>query len=294
MKRIILLVIALLLINNLTQAITQENIITMQIWPKSSLSDNAGIQTERNMPSRGDSVIRITDITEPSITIFKAKQSQEKTPAVIICPGGAYSYLAFNKEGTKIAEWFDTLGITGIVLKYHVPDQRENAFKDIQRAVRVVHYNSKEWNIDPNRIGVIGFSAGGHLCARLSGDFNNKSYEPIDDLDVLSCKPDFTILMYPAYLYDGQSGLKPEIKITSENPRTFIVQTQDDTIGVENSIYYYIALKNAGVQSELHVFPTGGHGYGMEPGENQAVSQWPKLCEQWLKQIGVIQKSTTP
>ncbi|MBN2589523.1 MAG: alpha/beta hydrolase [Sedimentisphaerales bacterium] len=293
MKRIVISAVILLGINNFTHASAEENVVVIRIWPKSTLSENAGLETESNMPSRGDDVIRITDITDPSITVFKSKQSQEKTPAVIICPGGGYSYLAFNKEGTKIAEWFNSLGITGIVLKYRAPNQRDNAFKDIQRAIRIVRDNAEGWNIDSKQIGVIGFSAGAHLCTRASGEYATNSYEPVDDKDTLSCKPDFAILMYPAYLYDGRNGLREDVKVSSQNPRTFIVQTQDDSIGVENSIYYYNALKNVGIQTELHIFPTGGHGYGMEPGENHTVSQWPKLCEKWLKQIGIIEKIPT-
>ena len=284
----------LLEFDNIAKANLEENAIVMQIWPESALGDNAGVETEKNMPSRGDGVIRISDITAPSITIYKPSQIKDKTPAVVICPGGGYNYVTFNKEGSRIAEWLNLLGITGIVLKYHTPNQRDNAFKDIQRAIRVVRHNAEEWNIDSKQIGAIGFSAGGHLCARVSGDFENKFYEPVDELDSISCKPDFTILIYPAYLYNGKGGLNEEIKVTSQNPRTFLIQTQDDVIGVENSIYYYLALKKASVQSEMHIFPTGGHGYSMESDPKHTVSQWPKFCEQWLHQIGILQTNTIP
>ncbi|MBN1974019.1 MAG: alpha/beta hydrolase [Sedimentisphaerales bacterium] len=303
MNRTLIITIILLTISSITGnrrsncfagAGKMDNAITMRIWPEKALGENAGVETERNEPSRGDGVIRVSNITDPTIIVFKAKQAQEKTPSVIICPGGGYNYLSFNKEGTVIADWLNSLGITAVVLKYRAPNQRENAFKDIQRALRVVRHNTEEFGIDPNQIGVMGFSAGAHLSARLSGDFKNKSYEQVDEKDALSCRPDFTILLYPAYLVDRQNSLQPDIKISPENPRTFIIQTQDDSIGVENSIYYYAALKKAGVQSELHLFPTGGHGYGMNPGENHAVSQWPKLCEQWLRQTGIIEKKTAP
>jgi acetyl esterase/lipase len=265
----------------------RDEVITLEIWPKSALDANASIETERPEPDRGDNVIRISNITDPTIMIFKAKQSETKRPAKIICPGGGYSYLAVNKEGTKIADWFNSLGITSIVLKYRVPNQRDNAFKDIQRAMRVVRFNANEWNVDPDKIGVIGFSAGAHLCARLSSDFDNKSYESVDEQDALSCRPDFTTLLYPAYLSDSCSVLRPDIKVSSKNPSAFIVQTQDDSVGVENSLYYYIALKNANVSSELHIFPSGGHGYGMEP-NNASLATWPELCEKWLCHIAII------
>ncbi len=265
----------------------QKNAIVMEIWPKSALGANAGLETETPGPDRRDNVIRVTNITDPTIMVFKAKKTESPAPAVIICPGGGYSYLSMNREGTYIAEWLNSIGITGIVLKYRAPNQRDNAFKDIQRAMRVVRSNAKELDIDPNKIGVIGFSAGAHLCGRLSGDFDNKIYEPVDEKDSLSSRPDFTMLIYPAYLFDGRSGLNPDIKVSAKNPSTFIVQTQDDTIGVENSLYYYIALKNARVSSELHIFPRGGHGYGMDTG-NSPVSVWPELCEKWLHQKGIM------
>jgi acetyl esterase/lipase len=265
----------------------RQDVLTLEIWPKSALASDASVETEKPEPDKGDGVIRLSNITAPTISMYKPKQLKSPAPAVLICPGGAYSYLAINKEGTKIADWFNSLGVTAIILKYRVPNQRDNAFKDIQRAMRLSRYNAKEWNIDPNKTGVIGFSAGAHLCARLSGDFDNKSYESVDEKDTLSCRPDFSILLYPAYLVDLQNNLNPEIKVTSKNPHTFIEQTQDDPIGVENSLYYYAALRKAKVSTELHIFPTGGHGYGMEPGIYPA-STWPQLCEKWLRQIGII------
>lgn len=265
-----------------------QDVMTRQIWPKSALAANASVETERPEPDRGDSVIRISNITDPTIMIFRPEQSQSKTPAVIICPGGGYSYLALNKEGTKIAKWFNSIGITAIVLKYRVPNLREDAFKDIQRAMRVIRSNADQWKIDPDKIGCIGFSAGAHLCARLSGDFDNKSYKSVDEKDALSARPDFSILMYPAYLVDSRNNLSREIKVSSKNPPAFIVQTQDDSVRVENSLYYYAALQKAKVSSELHLFPSGGHGYAMEAGD-ATVSIWPQLCEKWLRQNGFIE-----
>ncbi|MEJ2648297.1 MAG: alpha/beta hydrolase [Sedimentisphaerales bacterium] len=267
----------------------QDDAIILKIWSKSTLGEGAGAQTETLEPDRSDDVIRVSNITDPTIMVYKPKQVEVKTPAVVICPGGGYSYLAINKEGTEVANWFTSIGVTAIVLKYRAPNQRENAFKDIQRAIRVVRSNADEWQIETNRIGVIGFSAGAHLCERVSGEFDNRSYKPVDEKDSLSCRPDFTILLYPAYLYDGRSGLREDVKLSSKNPPTFIVQTQDDGIGVENSVYYYLALKKVGVSSELHVFPTGGHGYGIRPSKD-AVSHWPELCRQWLRQIGVLRE----
>lgn len=271
----------------------QDEVITLRIWSEKALNADVGVQTETNEPDRGDNVIRVANVTDPTIMVFKPKQAQGKTSAVVVCPGGGYSYLTINKEGTEIAEWLNSLGISAIVLKYRVPNQRENAFKDVQRAMRIVRYHAEEWEIETNQIGVMGFSAGAHLSARLSGDFDDTSYEHVDQKDTLSCRPDFTILLYPAYLVDSQNNLREDIKVGSENPPTFIVQTQDDGVGIKNSIYYYLALQKADIPSELHVFPTGGHGYGMRP-SSYAVSKWPILCEEWLRQIGMIGLKADP
>ncbi len=260
---------------------------SLKIWPDGTLGAEASLNSETSQPAQDDNIIRLTNVTDPTITVYKPEKVEGKTPAVVICPGGAYSILAMNLEGTEIAKWFNSIGITAVVLKYRVPGQRENAFKDVQRAMRVVRYNAADWGIDSEKIGVMGFSAGGHLAARASGAFEEKAYEPVDDKDKLSCRPDFTVLIYPAYLVDRQNNLSKEIKVEPKNPSAFIVQTQDDGVRVENGVYYYMALKSAGVASELHIFPKGGHGYGMRPSAN-AVTNWPSLCKQWLRQTGVL------
>ncbi|MEJ2545601.1 MAG: alpha/beta hydrolase [Calditrichaceae bacterium] len=263
--------------------------IAMNIWPTSTEADTS---TERPLASRGDSVIRITDITNPSFTVFRANQTKNPTPAVLIFPGGAYKYLAINKEGTDVANWLNSIGITAVLVKYTVPENREAAFRDGQRAIRLVRYHAKEWNIDPNRIGVIGFSAGGHLATRLSTDFKRNIYKKIDDADTINCRPDFSILMYPAYLENKElHSLASEIKISQEIPPTFIVQTKDDSSLVGGTILYDQALKDLGVPSIFHLFPEGGHGYGIWPSE-YAVSNWPKLCEKWLIETGIINKES--
>ncbi len=254
--------------------------IIMQLWPSSN--DSTGIN-ERALPSRGDSVLRITDITTPSLTVYQIRNVDQPTPAVLIFPGGAYQYLAVNKEGTDVARWFNRIGMTAILVKYSVPGDREAAFRDAQRAVRLVRYHAGEWNIDPQRVGVIGFSAGGHLATRLSMDFRNRIYANVDSADMKQCRPDFCILIYPAYLMNKQTKkLADELLVTAEIPPTFIVQTKDDTSFVDGTIAYDLALKKAGVSSTFHLFPQGGHGYGIWPSK-YVVSNWPQLCKNWLK-----------
>jgi len=262
--------------------------IQMALWP---LAEGAKAVPERALPSRGDNVLRITDITEPSLAVYKVNKKTLPTPAVLILPGGAYAYLAINKEGTEIAAWLNSLNITAIVVKYSVPDNREDAFCDAQRAMRLIRYHAREWNIDPQRIGVIGFSAGGHLSARLSTDFNSRSYPHLDSADQEGCRPDFSILIYPAYLMNADiKKLVDELPVTPHTPPTFIVQTKDDTSFVSGTIAYNQALKQSGVSSTFHLFPEGGHGYGLRASDKYAVSNWPTLCETWLKENEIISR----
>ncbi len=259
----------------------------LQLWPKRVLDPSAGPQTETIQPDKGDHVIRLTNVTDPSIQVFQSIGRKSPTPGVLICPGGGYAKLSMNKEGTEIAEWLNSLGITAIVLKYRVPDQRERAFEDIQRALRIIRFHAAVWNIDPNRIGVMGFSAGGHLAARLSGNSSGKTYESVDEIDTVTCRPDFSILIYPAYLVDKENHLNPEIRVGPDNPPVFLLQTQDDRIGVENSVFYYMAAKQTGILCEIHVFPRGGHGYGIRS-EAGIDFQWHLLCEEWLRREGIL------
>lgn len=261
---------------------------TFDLWPGMAPGQTNVLEgTEK--PSK-DTIIRLGDVTRPNLTLYRVDKSDKAVPAVVVCPGGGYSILAMNLEGTEIAEWLNSIGVTAILLKYRVPNNRHGAFQDVQRAFRLARQNAKDWNIDPNRIGIIGFSAGGHLSARASNGFETKSYDPVDKADELSCRPDFAMLIYPAYLTTKDCSIVEELPITSNTPRTILIQTQDDGIPVENSIYYYLALKKAKVPSELHIFPCGGHGYGLRPSKN-AVSTWPKLCEVWLQKNGLLNSS---
>ncbi|MBI9016968.1 MAG: alpha/beta hydrolase [Phycisphaerae bacterium] len=261
--------------------------LTMQIWPASALDEGAGLHTETTEPQKNDGVIRFRNVTAPSIAVYQAKGFEGVRPAVLVCPGGGYNILAHNLEGTEIAQWFNSIGVTAIVLKYRVPGQRDNAFKDVQRALRMVRANAGQYNIDPQRIGIMGFSAGGHLSARLSGDYDSKVYQPLDEIDKVSCRPDFAVLIYPAYLVNKANEISPEIKVDRKNPPVFLVQTLDDGIRVENAIYYALAAKKVGIAAELHVFADGGHGYGMRPSVH-AVCRWPQLLQSWLKAKGFL------
>ncbi len=235
-------------------------------------------------------VIRLGNVSKPTITIFRPAEKANGA-AAIVCPGGGYSILAYDLEGTEVCEWLNSIGVTGVLLKYRVPGRGESrhsaSLQDAQRAMGLVRSRAKEWNLDPKRIGILGFSAGGHLAAAASNTFQSRTYPPIDDADRVSCRPDFTILIYPAYLADHENvaKLNPELKVTGETPPAFVTMTADDPVHVENAYAYALALKNAKVSAELHIYPTGGHGYGLRPSQN-VVSHWPDRAAEWLAAQG--------
>jgi acetyl esterase/lipase len=212
----------------------------------------------------------------------------ETGTAVVVFPGGGYHILAMDLEGTEVCEWLNTIGVTAILLKYRVPDPAPHgrALEDAQRAIGIVRSRAAEWHIDPQRIGVLGFSAGGHLAASLCCSFQKRIYSPADDADRLSCRPDFAVLIYPAYLSAGDSALNldPAFHVTKDTPPAFIVQTQHDPIGVNNSIAYYRVLIQAGVPTEMHLYEAGGHGYGLRPSA-MPVSGWPSRLAEWMRSM---------
>lgn len=267
------------------------------IWPAQAPGEKGDIGPEHEVPGKPGArvVTRITDVTRPTLAVFRPAADKDTHTAVIICPGGGYSILAYDLEGTEVAKWLNTIGVTGIVLKYRVPARKglekyTAPLQDAQRAVGLVRDRASEWGIDPARIGVLGFSAGGHLAATLSNQYQKRSYEAVDDADRVSCKPDFTLLIYPAYLVQGKQldTLSPELKVTSETPPTFITMTEDDGVHVEGPLFYYLALKQHKVPAEMHLYPAGGHGYGLRPSE-QLVSSWPKRAEDWMRSRGLLQ-----
>ncbi len=232
--------------------------------------------------SVNDKIIRYSEVTNPALEVFLPDPALKNGSAVIVCPGGGYHILAYDLEGTEIAAWLNNLGITAFVLQYRIPDNKEGALQDVQRAIRVVRDNSQKWNIDSDKIGVMGFSAGGSLSARASILFNKKTYPPVDKSDSISCRPSFTMLIYPAYLDQGPDhSLTPELVLSKNVPPIFIFQTADDPYG-NSALVMASALRNANLNVELHLLPAGGHGYGLRPGK-VAPETWPLLAEKWLK-----------
>jgi len=268
------------------------------LWPGAAPGEQGDIGQERDMTTpkdgkpAGKAVIRLGNVSKPSITVFRP-QGRNTGAAVVVCPGGGYNILAWDLEGTEVCKWLNSIGVTGVLLKYRVPARKnrprhEAALQDAQRALSLVRHRAKQWGIQPDRIGILGFSAGGHLAVCASTHFDKRTYEPVDDADKESCRPDFALPIYPAYLVQKDTTeLAPEIRVTAQTPPTFLVMTEDDKIRVECPIFYYLALKNAGVPAEMHLYPVGGHGYGLRPSE-KLVTTWPKRAEEWMRSLGVL------
>jgi acetyl esterase/lipase len=273
----------------------------MLIWPgaapdaaKQSLP---GPEYVTNVPTAdGGSWAAVCNVSKPTMTVYSPKGTNTGV-AMLVFPGGGYQCLAINLEGTEICDWLTSRGITAVLLKYRVPLKRLGtywesplALEDAQRALSLVRFHAANWNINPHKIGVIGFSAGGHMVAATSTHFNKRSYSAADAADKESCRPDFAIACYPGHLWDGESvlHLNPNVPVTTNTPPTFLLQAENDYVdGVEQSLTYYIGLKNAKVPTEMHLYAEGGHAFGLRR-TKLPISEWPQLVEKWLGTIGMI------
>lgn len=233
-------------------------------------------------PANGDGIQRLTDVTDPSITFYPASGRGPK-PAVLVCPGGGYSILAWNHEGIDICSLLNLNGFSAFLLKYRCPGRRAAAHADAARAMRLIRANAEKFDILPDKVGIIGFSAGGHLSATLCAPADPVPYPEQDAADELPYRPDFAALIYPAYLVNETTWeLHSEFNVTENTPPTLLVQAENDVIPVENSLIWYRALKNAGVPAEMHLYDTGGHGYGLLRTGN-AISCWGELAGKWFR-----------
>ncbi len=256
--------------------------ITINIWNKLAPGEttaNPGVITS----DHSGNIDRMTEVTFPQLLIYGIDDNKTH-PAVLVFPGGGYSILAVDLEGSEIAKWLNSIGFVAAVLHYRVPNNREGAFQDAERAMSLIRAESKKYRINPKEIGVIGFSAGGHLAARLSCEYEKRAYEPVDRIDKVSCRPDFAMLIYPAYLIDGNTG-KPAPEVTPHKgmPPMFLVQTMDDPF--LDAPAYAKFLEKSGVKTKLCTYEKGGHGYGLRTPADNPLSQWPKEAEKWLNSI---------
>lgn len=240
----------------------------------------------------GEPVLRITGVSEPTITVYSPSEELANGSAVIVCPGGGYNILAYDLEGDEVCQWLNDLGITAVLLKYRVPrreglPKHQAPLQDVQRAISYVRAKAGELNIDEKRIGVMGFSAGAHLAATASNNFTQKTYSTIDAADKASSRPDFCLLIYPAYLDAENFQVAPEVKPTQATPGTMIIQAEDDKSYINSSLFYYYALKEAGVPAWMHLYSKGGHGYGLRD-TGAMVNEWPDRAEDWFREIGIL------
>ncbi len=276
--------------------------LTLPIWPGAAPGAVAGLPAETDTTRAKDNLIagkplvRIGNVSTPTLTLYTPK-GQNTGAAVVVFPGGGYNILAIDLEGTEVCDWLNAIGVNCVLLKYRVPGsgpypKSKAALQDAQRALGLVRQHAAEWGIDPKRIGVLGFSAGGHLAAAISTHYDERLYDPIDHADKLSCRPDFAVVIYPGYLALEKDNFAPnhDILPTANTPPTFIVQAEDDPVHVENALVYYQELKNAKVPAELHIYAQGGHGYGLRR-TALPVTKWPESLDTWLHSIKVLPSS---
>jgi acetyl esterase/lipase len=275
---------------------------TLDLWPGAAPGEVGKVGEEKS--EFKDGITRVSNVSKPTLTVYRPAPDKDTGASIVICPGGGYNILATSHEGEDVARWLNTIGVTGVVLKYRVP-RREGtannvpppqALMDAQRAMGLVRSKAGDLGIDPKRIGLLGFSAGGHLAAWASTNFDRRTYEPVDDADKVDCRPDFTVLIYPAYLLkakDPNGALADEIRAGSQTPPTFLAHAGNDPVTVESSVRFYLALKRAGVPAELHVYATGGHGFGMKPIDHP-VASWPQRLEEWMRSRGLLKPAAKP
>jgi acetyl esterase/lipase len=252
------------------------------LWPGSVPGETEAKHPAKSAPTAKNGILLITDVTDPIFTVYAPNPKINLGIGILICPGGGNKYLSTITEGKDVAKWFTDRGFTAFVLQYRVPDKRAGALQDIFRALRLIRNNAGKWKLDTNKLGVMGFSAGGNLSARASTEYNQKTYNPVDKADSSSCRPDFAVLVYPGGLANGpEHKLISELTVDKNTSPTFLFVANDDPIGIPLSYAY--ALHDAKVPLELHVVPKGGHGFGLRRG-NGIPWEWPELAEKWIKQ----------
>ncbi len=266
--------------------------ITLKLWPE-GVPEKPDFKPEPETDvKKEDGIRRVSHVSDPSLTVYKAPNPNGT--AVLICPGGGYNILAIEHEGTQVSDYLNTLGVTGIVLKYRVPRRDpvkpyEAPLQDAQRAMGLIRKNAADWGIKPDRIGILGFSAGGNLCLMTALHPNERTYRANPEVD-LDARPSFVIPVYPAYLTEEKNdfALRPEIAVTRESPPICLVHAGDDRITSAGSALVYLEYKKLGIPAELHVYSSGGHGFGMKPGD-KPVNQWHVRVGEWLKSLGMLE-----
>lgn len=287
MKRYWILAAALLVTSRWSAAETE----TIRLWPGEPPLAVTNPQPEKELPldkGMDPDIVRLGNVSEPSMTVYHPPAGQRNGTCVLICPGGGYSILAMKHEGSQVAEWLNTLGVTAVVLKYRVPVPKGEPavvrpLLDAQRAMSLIRSRAGAWGINKDRVGILGFSAGGNLAAWVLCEGNRRAPEYPQGETSERCRPDFGILIYPAYMVGAGAGkAPPTIHLDAKPGPTFLVMAADDPLGPENVISFFEALRKAEVPAALHVFQKGGHGFGMLP-NGLPVNHWPALCADWMR-----------
>ena len=273
--------------------------VTLPLWPNGAPGApemppaEADMTTAKDNLVAGKPVTRLGNVSSPTLTIYAPRQNNTGA-GVVVFPGGGYRILAIDLEGSEVCEWLNSAGVTCALVKYRVPNtgpypKSAAALQDAQRAVGIVRSRAAEWHIDPKRIGVLGFSAGAHLAAALSTHFDHRLYDAVDAADSASCRPDFAVIVYPGYLALAEKNFaaNADVPVTPQTPPSFIVQAEDDPVHVENAAVYFMALKNAKVPAELHIYAAGGHGYGLRR-TALPVTTWPDSVIAWMQTTNML------
>ncbi len=290
----------------ITQGVGAEKPLVVEVWPGTPPEEPGTIGEEKvRMSPKLDhkqvevmeSTKLVTNVTKPTLTIYRPPKDKNTGTAVLICPGGGYWDLYWQLEGEEVATWLNSIGATGIILKYRVPrrpdeikgEPARRPLQDAQRAVRLVRSKAREWGIQPQQIGMVGFSAGGHLAIATATSFEQKTYEPVDDLDKTGCRPDFAIGLYSGYLKaKDKDEVAPGLHIPAGTPPIFLAHGGADVISPpEHSVLFYLALRKAGVPAELHVYATAAHDFGARPVDHPC-STWTQACANWLRHQGFL------
>ena len=276
----------------------------LNVWPGNAPGETKVLPPEADTTKSdgrtvgGRHVVRLGNVSTPQLAVYRPSQDKDTGAAVVICPGGGFNILAYDLEGTEVATWLNSIGVTAIVLKYRVPfrdpQQRwKAAVQDAQRTVSTVRARAAEWKLDPKRIGILGFSAGGSAAGLTALFGPARQYDAIDAIDQVSSRPDFALLIYAAYFVErGQDTMNPAlpVKVTKDAPPMFFVHAFDDGIPVQNALLLAAELKKVNVPAEVHVYDVGGHGYGLRPVPELPVTTWPKRAEEWLARRGLLRR----
>lgn len=287
--------------------IAADELKVLELWPGTAPDEIGDIGPERvRMSPKLDRAQvevteptkMVTDVSKPTITVYSPPKDKSTGATVLICPGGGYWNLYWELEGEEVAAWLNSIGVTGIILKYRVPrrpDEPESEparrpLQDAQRAVSLVRSKASDWGIDPERIGMVGFSAGGHLAIQTATSYEKRAYKPIDEVDKVSCRPDFAILVYSGYLKaKDKDEVAPGLSIPAGTPPVFLAHGGDDIISVpEHSVLFYLALRRAKVPAELHIYSRAAHDFGVRTSD-QPCSGWTESCAKWLRHEGFLE-----